>query len=557
MFDGMSTSSSDRFPQATQELYEETNKAGRNRWIDQHCVTNLATLILNDDARDLTKNPRAPLPRSLWTECVAKFLHFDEPDHDMVYLIGGRRNGNHFGEVAPLDSIEVYDRFAHIWFPQPSMKTARVGCSAASLGGKIYVMGGWTGNNNRTVLSSVEVFDPRWETKRDGSDPWGQVKNMLTPRFGHGCVALDGYIYVVGGNAPTNPSGELDADEADTNALSPSASCERYDPTTNTWESIASLTWPRAGGRTVVVHGKLTVMGGCCNEHGVLATVEQYDPMKDAWEVVGRMRVPRSAAGIATNSAGTGVFAVGGCRSLMQPNSCLDSGEFITFPDAKKKCAKTTRSPSIFSRGSSHDSGSVDSLSSCDDDATGAGSPTGAASSSTMPGPFFSILDNPLGGAETQRLTRQVSQVSQVTADLKEDHGFLANSNSGVFEESVAQAADALELGNGGGFELEDFEIGYQHFAGDELVVGDEDDDEEFGVLSPTSREVRKKVESVKLPAMQRGRLGCQAVTAKVNISSDPINKPVRHSVLVLFQFFSSQFRIAIFSQLEKAGARF
>ena len=137
------------------DIYEPTSKAGRNRWLDQHCVTNLATLILNDESRDLSKNARARLPEALWTECVAKYLHFDEPDQEMIYIIGGRRNGTHFGEVAPLDCVEVYDRFSHAWIPQPSMKTARVGCAAACLGGKIYVMGGWTGINNRTVLSSV------------------------------------------------------------------------------------------------------------------------------------------------------------------------------------------------------------------------------------------------------------------------------------------------------------------------------------------------------------------------------------------------------------------
>ena len=49
----------------------------------------------------------------------------------------------------------------------------------------------------------------------------------------------------------------------------------------------------------------------------------------------------------------------------------------------------------------------------------------------------------------------------------------------GIREEdvqAVAEAAEALELGNANGFEIQ---TGLQNFAGDELVLGEDEDDEE------------------------------------------------------------------------------
>ena len=103
--------------------------------------------------------------------CEAKFLHYDTPDGEMVFILGGRRNGAPLNETRPLDTVEVssknvffeyvqciflccnqvYDRFTNRWLSQPSMLQSRVGCGAASHNGKVYVIGGWTGYHNREV----------------------------------------------------------------------------------------------------------------------------------------------------------------------------------------------------------------------------------------------------------------------------------------------------------------------------------------------------------------------------------------------------------------------
>ena len=53
----------------------------------------------------------------------------------------------------------------------------------------IYVVGG-SGEGGR--LSTVELYDPQ-------NASWTQVVSMADPRVAHGCVALAGKLYAVGG----------------------------------------------------------------------------------------------------------------------------------------------------------------------------------------------------------------------------------------------------------------------------------------------------------------------------------------------------------------------
>ena len=95
------------------------------------------------------------------------------------------------------------------------MSTARYALAAAAVDGKLYVMGGYDGQNR---LSSVERYDP-------AKNAWEAVAPMSTARSGLAAAAVDGKLYVMGGHDGQN-------------GLS---SVERYDPARNEWVAMASM----------------------------------------------------------------------------------------------------------------------------------------------------------------------------------------------------------------------------------------------------------------------------------------------------------------------------
>ena len=110
------------------------------------------------------------------------------------------------------------------------MPQTRYGHAAAAMGGKIYVSGGTTVEEERT--SNVMVFDPQANT-------WTESASMGRARASHTSVAIRGKLYVFGGVA--------DADGGRT------ASVEAYDPISNTWAQVSNLSHAREGSVAVAV----------------------------------------------------------------------------------------------------------------------------------------------------------------------------------------------------------------------------------------------------------------------------------------------------------------
>ena len=71
-------------------------------------------------------------------------------------------------------ATEMYDPATDTWTKMADMPTPRIGVWAAALGGKVYVMGGLSWENQ--ALRTVEAFDPK-------TNSWRQVPDMPTARF--------------------------------------------------------------------------------------------------------------------------------------------------------------------------------------------------------------------------------------------------------------------------------------------------------------------------------------------------------------------------------------
>ena len=88
-------------------------------------------------------------------------------------------------------------------------------------------------------------------------------------------LLLSGKVLVVGGRNTNN------------NDL---ASAELYDPTTSTWSPTGSMSISRVGPTaTLLPGGKVLMAGGHNNNYSPLADAELYDPRTGTWSTTGSM----------------------------------------------------------------------------------------------------------------------------------------------------------------------------------------------------------------------------------------------------------------------------
>jgi len=212
-----------------------------------------------------------------------------------MYIFGGiEPNG-----VVPSGLVYEYDSAADQWTKKKAMVLPSHHNAVTALNGRIYLFGGFAASSTDKpgwlpIANSWE-YDPT-------NDSWKALAPMPTPRGAALAVALDGKIYVLGGEGmhpgdQPKPLWFVGAAHRSLNTV------EEYDPATNTWTTRSTMPTPRnhvAGG---AVNGKIYVVGGRVGSVFVgssdnLDLVEVYDPVTDKWGAsLNRMPDARSGAG--------------------------------------------------------------------------------------------------------------------------------------------------------------------------------------------------------------------------------------------------------------------
>ncbi|XP_021936868.1 kelch-like protein 5 isoform X2 [Zootermopsis nevadensis] len=200
-----------------------------------------------------------------------------------LYVVGGRDG------LKTLNTVECYDIKSKTWTTLPPMSTHRHGLGVGILEGPLYAVGGHDG---WSYLNTVERWDPQ-------ARQWSYVAPMSTQRSTVGVAVLNTKLYAVGGR----------------DGSSCLRTVECYDPHTNKWLSCAPMASRRGGVGVGVVNGYLYALGG----HDASAsnpsaprfdTVERYDPKTDTWTQVASMSIGRDAIGVCL--LGDRLIAVGG-----------------------------------------------------------------------------------------------------------------------------------------------------------------------------------------------------------------------------------------------------
>ena len=125
-------------------------------------------------------------------------------------------------------------------------------------------------------------------------DKWYRLSRMLSTRgfFSHAISVCQGKLFFIGGNSYGCPA-------------------ERYDPAINTWSPLVSFKQKIKFCTVVTFQGLLYVIGGVeRDENKRLSTVQRYNPDTDLWQVVSSLSFPRSS--VCAVATGSHLYAIGG-----------------------------------------------------------------------------------------------------------------------------------------------------------------------------------------------------------------------------------------------------
>lgn len=215
----------------------------------------------------------------------ARRLQFGVAVMDDKLIIVGGRDG-----LKTLNTVECFDLTAMTWGSiVPPMGTPRHGLGVAFLEGPLYAVGGHDG---WSYLATVERWDPASRT-------WNYVAPMASMRSTAGVAVLGSRLYVIGGR--------------DGSVCHRTVEC--YDPHTNRWTLRAPMNKRRGGVGVGVLNGFLYALGGhdCPASNPAVyrtETVERYDPTTDTWTLIASLSVGRDAIGVSV--IGDWLIAVGG-----------------------------------------------------------------------------------------------------------------------------------------------------------------------------------------------------------------------------------------------------
>jgi N-acetylneuraminic acid mutarotase len=220
-----------------------------------------------------------------WAEAAPMLLYRSEHGAAVlggkIYVVGGfSGNSNIFVKVA--NEVEVYDPSANRWSSAPPLPDALHHLGMTATADALYVTGGY--------MPSGEAVATTW-VYSTSDDEWRRAANMPSTRAAHASVAIDGKVYVIGG------AGEV------------STALWEYDPAANRWRSdLPRMSVEREHLAATALGGKLYVVGG--RFPGNTTALEVYDPAVNRWSRLADM--PTARGGFTAAAVGGRIHAFGG-----------------------------------------------------------------------------------------------------------------------------------------------------------------------------------------------------------------------------------------------------
>ena len=211
-----------------------------------------------------------------------------------LYVLGGQNcasthRSGYDGGV--LSTVEIYDTQTNTWALGTPLPAACKNAAAAVLGGKIFMLGGSTGETS----NSVKVFDPQ-------AGAWAEGAPMAKPRA-HGrlfVAVASGKLYAIGGDE--RMSDDIGGERA--------LSVEAFDPQTGAWAEMAPMPSIRCITCAGALNDKIYVIGG--NTGGGTSAFEVYDPQTNTWATNTAPRIPHPRWHPQMATLGGKIYVAGG-----------------------------------------------------------------------------------------------------------------------------------------------------------------------------------------------------------------------------------------------------
>ncbi|MCM3701084.1 kelch-like protein [Paenibacillus macerans] len=194
-----------------------------------------------------------------------------------IYVFGGTKDSRIAFSGTKTNTTYKYDPLTDTWTKKANMPTTRAASTAAVVGDKIYVIGGYHNVNNKLVRTNVvEIYDPL-------TDTWTKGVNVPVANSWSTSVSIDNLIYVFGG---TDDDSKYEK------------SVYVYNTINNTWskKKETPFTFPASVDQ---INGKIYATG---TTNGTDTFIYEYDPVNDSWNIVTQVSPRKGAALIAYNN---------------------------------------------------------------------------------------------------------------------------------------------------------------------------------------------------------------------------------------------------------------
>src|SRR6478672_6008684 len=251
------------------------------------------------------------------TSPYKKGAPFPEPDEELygvpangkMYVIGGWGDGKARGV-----NYE-YDPTTDVWTKKSPMPHPAHHAALTAVNGKIYAFGGFVAPANTAIPlgAAWEPIADAWEFN-PATDSWKPLAPLPGTRGSAIAATVDGKIYVIGG--ATTMEGAKDPFFTAFGPARVLGTNQVYDPATNKWETRSSMSVPRNHAFSGVVNGKIYVIGGRTGHGFILSAtntdvVEEYNPVSNTWSAP-KERMPTPRSGGAWGTDGRRIYAAGG-----------------------------------------------------------------------------------------------------------------------------------------------------------------------------------------------------------------------------------------------------
>lgn len=206
-------------------------------------------------------------------------------------------------------SVFVYDPKAERWSSGPSLPQARAEGVVASIGEKIYFVGGRVPTSAEAKHISEHADTSRAEALDLHSGRWTRIADAPSARNSAAGAVIGNKLYVVGGRQMV---AQADGRSRPVNV----ATLEVYDPATDRWETRAPMPLAQGGLAAAAHDGKLYVFGGeqFVPQAKVFGESWVYDPALDRWSALPAMATPRHGHGAAV--VGKRIYLMGGAEKV-------------------------------------------------------------------------------------------------------------------------------------------------------------------------------------------------------------------------------------------------